>query len=300
MAVNVDVKILDDVIEDEGFIAKEFAFVGFNIVNTASFDGVEFYFYLSDDNETNTYLIKNSFAFSEETMETDLAFLNSPLHDTINLNKLARDDGERLSELLLDIADDKQYYSSFKATSIDDGNIICDAVHRDNEGKQHKISITIPFNIYSMIHILKNQMIYNIPINIFIDQDQSFEHVVLHDECTLKYIGCDTSYSSQVLAFYSLKDNYNTIGLISPIQSLDRMVLSNILTKEQFTELYKTYALINMTKIFFIDWIEDDNPIKKICIYFRDDDCVNIYMIPDKVNECTLMKPYEMVYENKQ
>ena len=50
-------------------------------------------------------------------------------------------------------------------------------------------------------------MLYNIPINVFIDQDDAFDNIKFHKNCDLKYMGCDTSYKTQVLAFYSMKDD---------------------------------------------------------------------------------------------
>jgi len=300
MAINVDVKVNEDAINDGEFKVKDFAFVGFNILDERndSLDGVEFFFYLSDDKD-DTYLIKNSFIFGDNR-DMDLEFLNSPIHDTINLNKQAKSNEERLSELLLDIADDKQYYSSFKAISVgkDCDDIKCIGVHTDKDSKQHKIEFSLPFNVYCRIHILKNQMLYNIPINVFIDQDPAYSKVNLHQNCNLSYIGCDTSYSTQILTFYSLSDILGRkMGLISPIKALnDRILTSNILDKEKFVTMYQNkMAIVNMTKIFIVDWVDGKEFVKRVCVYLREENKVDIFMLGN-AEDCILMKPYDMVY----
>lgn len=295
MAVIVDIKVLDDAIDDGELKVKEFAFVGFNITHipinaldiSEGNNGVEFYFYLSDFID-NTYLFKTCFIFNENT-DTDLAFLNNSIHDTINLNKLSKNNPEGLSKLLIDIAEDRQYFCTFNAVSgTSESDLKCIATH-NKDGKQHKLAIQMSYTNYFRINIIKNQMIYNIPLNIFIDQDTAFDKLVLHNNCEVKYLGCDTSYSTQVLAFYSLCN----IGLINPIKSLNRIVASNILEKEKFITLYKSTSIINMTKIFFVDWVDGK---KRICIYFRNNDSVDVYMLSDDIKECSLMRPYDMVY----
>ncbi len=302
MALNIDVSIHEDAIDDGVIeVHKEFAFVGFNIVNerTKDINGVEFYFYL-EEAEEKVYMIKTMFAFEQESQETDLIFLNSPLHNSINLNKIASENPEKITEILLDIAEDRQYYCSFKAIEVsDDDKVTCTAVHTDEDGKQHKVNFIMPFTTFCRVQMIKNQMLYNIPINVFIDQDDAFDNIKFHKNCDLKYMGCDTSYKTQVLAFYSMKDDNDvSLGLISPVHALYKIVVSNILEKEKFSELYKDKsAVVNMTKIFIMDWIDEGNSVKKVCVYFRDKKEVNVYMINGNAKDCILMKPYDMVYK---
>ena len=291
MAVCIEYPIKDDAIFDGDIKISDFAVIGFKIIDDKKSCLL---FYLSDDSD-NVYMIQNTF----EINDNDKVFFNNPINNLMNIDKLSDRDKEGFDKIINDMADNKCYYSSFKVSEIKDNakTIVCLASHT-SDNQQHKINFEIPFSIFVRLQILKNRMIFNIPMDVYIDQNEKFNGIKFHRGCTVDYFGCDPGQAS-VLALYVLKDAIQKkIGIASPVPALKRIITTKIVPKEKFTKLFPDTFLVNMTKIIIMDWLDNDNnPCKMLCVYIIDNDQVSIYMINGNPSDNVLMKPYDMIYQ---
>ena len=291
MATCIDYPIHDDSIYDGKINVKDFAILGFKKIDD-KMTGLLYYF---SDQDDKVYLIQNTFL----TDEKDSVFLDAPINHLMNIDKLSDRDRESFDDIVNTMASNDCYYTSFKVENISDkaDKITCSCTHT-LDGKHHVIDLVLPFSIFVRAQIMKNRMIFNIPMNVFLDQDEKFGNIHFHRGCTINYFGCDVSGSAMLVALYILTDAIGKkIGLASGVPSPKKIVTTKIIKKETFAKLYPYSYVINMTKIIIMDWKDDDgNYCKRVCVYIVEEDKVSLYMMIGEPGDNILMKPYKMIF----
>ena len=286
MASCIDIKLEDKCNDDGEITISDFAILGYEITKDDSLVNLFFYF-TSDDNKD--YLLRTSYHIEGEL---DKKFFYASMHKKINMNIMDKEDRDIIMEYVKNIPNNNSYYCSFNAIEInnDYSSIKCIATnHTSNSNIQNQLTLNIPLSIFLRLRIIKNRFLFNIPIDVSIDDDSRFNEINIHNNCILNYIGC--SVMSSVIAEYfslSIEDN-KKIGLISCVPSLDgKIIKSNTITKEQFGALYKQILAISLSDIVILK----DN----LCLYCIHEKSVSLYILTEDAKECKLLKPYELIY----
>lgn len=301
MAVCIEYEIKEDIYDGEVEV-KDFAILGYKRIteHTACL-----LYYFSDKNDT-VYMVQNSFLIGEEDKE----FLDNPINYFMDIDKLSNRDKETFDRIINEMTtSEKCYYTSFvpckikiKAESITwkDGCISNSVTCKASsiiDGKQHVIDFIIPINIFIRLQIMKNRMIFGIPANVFIDQDDKYNNIKLHEKCDIQYFGCDPSNKDFIIALYVLKTSDQRIGLAVPTPSFNEIVTTKTIKIDQFTKLFPNSYSINMTKIIMADWVDDYNkPCRRVCVYIVNEDSISVYMMDDDPKDSILMKPHDMIF----
>lgn len=291
MAICIDYPVHEDAIYDGEIKVKDFAILGFKSI-IKDITGLLYYF--SDENDV-VYMVQNSFSVNDE----DKLFLEAPINHLLNIDKMPDRDKETFNTIVNDMAANNCYYTSFDVIKLGDklATATCRCTHTIND-EHHYVDLILPMSIFIRVQIMKNRMIFDIPMNAFLDQDEKFNELRLHRGCDVEYFGCDASGKEVIIALYVLEDGVGRkIGLASAVPSPKKIITTKIVEKEKFSKLYPNSYIINMTKIIIIDWLDDnDNPCKKICVYIVNDNNVSVYMMNGKPADNILMKPYKMIF----
>lgn len=302
MAICIDYEIKENVYDGE-IEVKDFAVIGFK--RTAE-NLVDLLYYLSDKDDV-VYIVQNSFIIGDE----DNKFLDNPINYFMDVDKLSGRDPETFNKIINDMATSgKSYISSFTVSKITDkpesatsksGSIpkmiTCKAIYM-LEGEQHVMDFIIPLSIFVRIQIMKSRMIFNIPMNAYLDQDEKYNNLKFYRGCTVDYFGCDASNKDFIVALYVLKDAIGKkTGLAIPTPSSDEIVTTKTVEVEKFTKLFSNSYPINMTKIIMMDWLdENDKPCNRICVYIVNEDSISVYMTVGEPKNNILMKPHGMIF----
>lgn len=291
MAICIKYEVNEKSIYDGEIKVKDFAILGFK---TTSETTVGMLYYFSDEND-KVYMVQNSFLVSED----DKTFLNAPINYLMNVDKLSARDKVTFDNIVNDMAANNCYYTSFSVIKLGDKleTVTCKCTHTIND-EHHDIDLILPMSIFVRVQILKNRMIFCIPMNVFLDQDEKFNNIRFHRGCTIDYFGCDASGDALLVALYVLKDGIGKkIGIASGVPSPKKIITTKTVEKEKFSKLYPDSYIVNMTKIIMVDWIDDDNnPCTRLCVYIVNKDDISVYMMNGEPKDNVLMKPYEMIF----
>ena len=143
---------------DETFV--DFSIIGFKRSNKNSV--LDFYYlFLNDKKEF--FVMKNSFLIDRDKIDDEMAYLNHPIHETININKYDQYRSWTVNKIMSNCNSGNSFYSDFVAEEIVNNEIaICNAIQYNLSKKQQLKQFVIPIKIYMKLQIIKNSVLFKL------------------------------------------------------------------------------------------------------------------------------------------
>ena len=276
---------------DETFV--DFSIIGFKRSNKNSV--LDFYYlFLNDKKEF--FVMKNSFLIDRDKIDDEMAYLNHPIHELIDMNKFDQFRLDSVNKIMNKCNSRNSFYSDFEAVEIlNDSVVVCYGFQNDINNKQQIKRLIIPAKIYMKIQIIKNSVIFKLPINPSIDKDILDVQIINNVDIT--YLGSDAGFDKGFINYYSLKDSENNIyGIYLPVVDKDckSLIIKKNFNLKQFLALYHNYSQIDMRNILILDWIKDNEKSQVLSIYRNDKENNKLvfYILNESIEESIILHPY--------
>lgn len=252
-------------------------------------------YYLFTDQERDFFIIKESFLLDQNNLDNEMAFLNHPIHETIDMNKYSQFKKDAIKKTMEKCNATNSFYCEFSTEEIINNDIvICTGIQFTLNNIQQVTRFAIPMNIYMKIQIIKNSLIFKLPIDVSIDKNPIYDKIKFHDIKILNYMGSCTINGKGFVNFYSLREENNTTGVFLPVAG-DKVLFSKNMDTKKFNSLYKNCFQIDLRNILILDWIVNNEKKQIICIFKKTDikDDVHFYLLNGNIKESIILNPYK-------
>lgn len=288
-------------IEENYINTGKVTFVDFSIIGfkTSKDNKILDFYYLFNDDEKEFYIIKNSFLMDKNKIDDEMAYLNHPIHETININKYDQYRSWTVSKIMSNCNSGNSFYSEFIAEEIINNEIvICNAVQYNLSQKQQLKQFVIPIKIYMKLQIIKNSVLFKLPINPSIDRD-IFKNIKIKKVNSVDYIGSEFYNNKGFINYYSLKNSDDTItGIFLTVNDTNKKLFKKNISLKQFSSLYKDYFQLDMRNLLILDWIDKDSNKKQFVTLYKsniENNTLIFYITNDSMVESIISNPYKYI-----
>lgn len=251
-----------------------------------------YYLFVSEIKEF--HLIRESFLLNENNIDDEMAYLNHPIHDTINIDKYTLFKKDSIRKIMEKCNAINSYYCEFEAINIINRDVvICEGIQFTLNNIQQITNFIIPLHIYMRIQIIKNSIIFKIPIDASIDNNSLYDNIKIIDVSEIKYLGSEFYNGEGFINYYSLKQKNNSIGICLPVVNNKKIIFKKNITLKQFNSLYKETFQVNRRNMIILDWAKDKSQIKLLCLIYRtNNNPIKYYLLKGEIQDSIILNPY--------
>src|SRR5574344_1281424 len=114
-------------------------------------------YYLFADQTREFHIVKESFLLDQNNLDNEMAYLNHPIHETIDMDKYPEFKKEAVRKTMEKCNASNSYYCEFSTEEILNNDIaVCLGIQYALNNIQQITRFVIPMNIYMKIQIIKN------------------------------------------------------------------------------------------------------------------------------------------------
>lgn len=241
--------------------------------------------------------------FKMEDMDEDIKYLNSPLNLPLNIPKFTKYREEAAINTIYNFEKKEEvYFCDFMVkdndtTLTNTSSVTCTAIQYNKYGMPNSyVDFIIPFYIFYKIETISSELFLKLPLNSFIDRDNSYKDadIVIVDKVETLGIDKEQSYNTraQYHIMFVLYNKDNKIGFETNLQLKHDSFAKKLYDKNNFNLFYKDNFYEDISRFTFSKMKIHDELENVLCIMRRENGKATIYIL-DSEKSNSILNPYK-------